>query len=522
MRVRRLKKRNLNNHTTMKLFKSLLLFIALAMGTCSCEDNEPTVNKHPSGVPSIEIEPNASPSTLWMPVFLSDGMVVQQKSVATLWGKVNPGAKVLGYGSWDNKGVTTTADSDGRWLLDIPTPAGSKDSYTITIRDSHGGAKVIRDVLVGEVWHFAGQSNMEMPMRGFGSVANGNYQPVADADKEIAATAAMSHLRYFKVGYQPSDVLMDDVRSNKWWKASIASEAKEFSAIAFFCGRKMASELNVPVGIICTPYGGTRIEAWMPAERLNSFAKDDYKDKSELTGTAIEKSSPGVLYNGMVYPIQNYTIRGWAWYQGESNRDNSFAYARLQQAMVDEWRKAKGDTKAEIPFYYVQISGTGTNTDTYGADLIQAQWDALKLIPNSGIVTSSDCGDQIQGIHYPNKKTPGERLGNLILHDIYGRTDLKVAPPMVESVKYEGGKATVSFSNGEGLHATGSTIPYVQLVDAAGNLHTATATIVNGKMEVSSASVAEAKGVRYCYMSWHLSTVFNEAGIPLAPFKHSK
>ena len=190
--------------------------------------------------------------------------------------------------------------------------------------------------------------------------------------------------------------------------------------------------------------------------------------------------------------------------------------------MVDEWRKAKGDTNAEIPFYYVQISGTGKNTDTYGADLIQAQWDALKLIPNSGIVTSSDCGDQLQGVHYPNKKTPGERLGNLILHDVYGRTDLKVAPPMVESVKYEGGKATVSFSNGEGLHATGSTIPYVQLVDAAGNLHTATATIVNGKMEVTCASVAEAKGVRYCYMSWHLSTVFNEAGIPLAPFKHSK
>ena len=93
---------------------------------------------------------------------------------------------------------------------------------------------------------------------------------------------------------------------------------------------------------------------------------------------------------------------------------------------------------------------------------------------------------------------------------------------MVESVRYEGGKAIVSFSNGDGLHATEGTIPYVQLVDAAGNLHTATATIVNGKMEASSAAVAEAKGVRYCYMSWHLSTVFNGAGIPLAPFKHSK
>lgn len=506
----------------MKLFKSLLLIVALAMGTCSCEDNEPIVGKHPSKTPTIEIDPYAAPSTLWMPVLLSDGMVVQQNSNATLWGKTNPGATVLGYGSWDNKGVTTTADTDGRWRLDIPTPAASLEPFVVTIKDSHGGSKSVKDVLVGEVWHFAGQSNMEMPMRGFGSVANGNYQPVTNADKEIAAAASLPHLRYFKVGYKASDVPLDDVRENKWWRASIASEAKEFSAIAFFCGRKMATELNVPVGIICTPYGGTRIEAWMPAERLKTFDANDYKTASELSEAAAKKSAPGLLYNGMVCPIQNYTIRGWAWYQGESNRDNSHAYARLQQAMVEEWRKAKGDTNAEIPFYYVQISGTGKNTDTYGADLIQAQWDALKLIPNSGIVTTSDCGDQVQGIHYPNKKTPGERLGNLILHDIYGRTDLNVAPPMVESVRYEGGKAIVSFSNGEGLHATEGTIPYVQLVDAAGNLHTATATIVNGKMEASSAAVAEAKGVRYCYMSWHLSTVFNGAGIPLAPFKHSK
>ncbi len=494
----------------MKYLKTLTLITLFALGTCSCSEEPPVVNKH------------FSPSKLWMPVILSDGMVVQQNSVATFWGRTNPNATVTGLASWSEQSVETTADADGRWQLDIPTPAASMKEYSIHIKDSHGGLKYISGILIGEVWHFAGQSNMEMPMRGFGSVANGNYQPVTDADKEIASSTSMSHFRYFKVGYQPSDTLMYDVRQNKWWKASSTTDAKEYSAIAFFAGRKIASELNVPVGIICTPYGGTRIEAWMPAERVRTFKPDEYKEASELSESAAKKSAPGLLYNGMVHPIQNYTIRGWAWYQGESNRDNSFAYARLQQAMVDEWRKAKGDTEAQIPFYYVQISGTGKNTDTYGADLIQAQWDALKLIPNSGIVTSSDCGDQVQGVHYPNKKTPGERLGNLILHDVYGRTDLKVAPPMVESVTYEGGKATVSFSNGEGLHSTDSTIPYVQLVDATGNLHTATATIVNGKMEVSSASVAEAKGVRYCYMSWHLSTVFNDAGIPLAPFKHSK
>ena len=495
----------------MKSLKSFVLVALVLLGTCACtEPDEPVVGKHPK------------PSKLWMPVFLSDGMVVQQNASAAYWGTTNPNATVTAEASWTDEVVVTKANAEGEWKLEIPTSAASMEPQRVVIRDSHDGAKHINDVLVGEVWHFAGQSNMEMPMRGFGSVANGNYQPVANANEEVAATANMSHFRYFKVGYQASDVPMNDVRENKWWKASVATEALEYSAIAFFCGRKMATELNVPIGIICTPYGGTRIEAWMPASRLSSFNPADYKEASELSESAAKKSAPGLLYNGMVHPIMPYVVRGWGWYQGESNRDNSQAYARLQQAMVDEWRKAKGDTNAQMPFYYVQISGIGSNSDEYGANLIQAQWDALKLIPNSYIITTSDVGDT-NFIHYPNKKVPGERLANLILNKSYDRTDIKVEAPMVSGVNYLSDKVVVSFENGEGLHSSEATIPYVQLVDSAGKLHTATATIkADGTMEVSNASVSNPKGVRYCYTSWHISTVFNSAGIPLAPFKHSK
>lgn len=491
----------------MKRFIGLCFAIAaLAVGFCACEEvgGEPDGGKHPQ----------TTPSRLWMPAFLSDGMVVQQNSVATFWGRTNPNATVSALASWHSTEIQTKADAGGGWKLDIPTSAGSMEPQTVTIKDSHNGEVVIEDVLVGEVWHFAGQSNMEMPMKGF------TNQPVANSKQEIAASVDMSHLRLYLVGRQASNVPLNEVANNKWLKASVADEARSFSAIAFFAGRRMAKELGVPVGILCTPYGGTRIEAWMPASRLYSFAPDDYKSANELSESVVAKSAPGLLYNAMIYPTLNYTVRGWGWYQGESNRDNPYSYARLQQAMVEEWRKAKGDTDAQMPFYYVQISGIGKD-DISGADVIQAQWDALKLIPNSALITTSDVGDY-DCIHYPNKKVPGERLGDLILHKTYGRTDIKVGGPLVRSVRYEGSKVVVTFTNGEGLHATQSPIPYVQVLDSFGNLHPATASIVDGTMEIRAEGVDEPRGVRYCYSTWHLSTVFNDAGIPLAPFKHRR
>lgn len=494
----------------MKSVKRVILFVALALGIMACDKEDA---KPPIEPPTTE---------LWMPVFLSDGMVVQQNSVATYWGRTNAGATVWGEATWSNERVSTTADAEGFWRLDIPTPAASMTKHLVSISDSHLGRKTIKDVLVGEVWHFAGQSNMEMPMRGFGSVENGNYQPVTDAEQEIAAATGLDYFHYFKVAYQASSTPMEDVRENTWWRASNATEAKEFSAMAFFCGRRLATELGVPVGIICTPYGGTRIEAWMPTARLATFNPDDYKDASELDASAAKKSAPGLLYNGMVYPIEKYTIRGWAWYQGESNIDNAHAYARLQEALVDEWRKAKGDTACKLPFYCVQISGFSTKTDDSRAKMVEAQWDAVNLIPNSDIITTSDVGDQ-KLIHYPNKKTPGERLANLLLYRTYEQQDINPYGPKVESIRYEGNKAVVALSNAGGLKATEQPIPYVQVAGSDGVFYTATATIgANGTLMASAPQVSAPKAVRYCFMSWHLSTVFNEAGVPLAPFRSDR
>lgn len=497
----------------MKHFFTFLLSLLFICSLSACSKSGES--ESPQHQPAIA-------SQLKMPVFLSDGMVVQQNASATYWGTTNPHATLQAKASWHDEPITAVANDWGQWKLQIPTPAASKTPHQVVITDSHNGTKIIRDILIGEVWFFAGQSNMEMPMRGFGSVANGNYQPVTNAEEEIATTKTLSHLRYFKVKYQASNTPQSDVKQNTWWRASIPTEAREFSAIAFFCGRSIVTKLDIPVGIICAPYGGTRIEAWMPIERLRKFDPDDYKEASELSEDAAKKSAPGLLYNGMVYPLNPYTIRGFAWYQGESNRDTAHSYARLQEAMVEEWRKAKGDNSTALPFYYVQISGIDAKLDTYGAPLIEAQWDAQRLIPNSDLITTSDVGDS-NFIHYPNKRTPGERLANLILYRTYGCKDINPYGPKVASIRYSGNKAIVSFYNGQGLHATQTPIPFVQVAGSNMVFYSATATINDaGELEASSPSVSAPKAIRYCYTRWHLSTLFNEAGVPLAPFRSDR
>ena len=277
----------------MKGISSLLVVMLLFVGSCSSSEKDP-----------LSLPPAVLVSKLDVSGVLCDGMVVQQEAAATCWGVANPYEQVSGCASWHPKAVTAMADGEGHWRLDIPTPKASMEPQWVEICDASGATHRIEDVLIGEVWHFAGQSNMEMPMRGFGSVAGGNYQPVNNAEEEIAAAAHLSHLRYFKVGYQASESPTEQLRETTWWRASVAEEAREFSAIAFFCGRRLATELAIPIGIICSPYGGTRIEAWMPAERLSAFHPDDYKEASELSESAAKKSAPGLLYNGMVYPIE--------------------------------------------------------------------------------------------------------------------------------------------------------------------------------------------------------------------------
>ena len=488
-----------------------LIFAALLLSVCSCSGEN--AGGRESGEGNYVTE---GTSALALPYIMGNHMVLQQNADVNIFGTANRGVKVTVEPGWSDRKFETIVPDSGHWIVKIPTPAASFTSHDITVRDSQKGIKKIYNVLVGEVWMTAGQSNMEHPMRGFGSTATGNYQPVLDAESEIRDTDIPS-FRYFKDKYQLSQVPMDNTKESAW-ELCKPSASPEFEAMAFFFGKALSETLNVPVGIIGCAYGGTRIESWMPVEVLASFSASDYQDAADL-GDPGHKSAPGNIYNGMVLPVMDYTIRGWLWYQGESNRDNAHAYARLQEEMVACWRAAKGDKDAKLPFYFMQIAPFKSSDDISGAELRAAQMEAFHMIPNSGISSAGDVGDY-STIHYPNKKVPASRLVLWPLYNEYGRKDINPMGPVLRSAVRSGSVIKVTLDNAEGLHIDGASTDFAQVAGSDGKLVKAEVKLADdGTLEFSAPSVSAPVEVRYCYSTWHVSNIYNGAGLPVFPFK---
>lgn len=462
-------------------------------------------------------------SALEIPYILSDSMVLQQNCKANIWGKATPGAKITVSVSWSSKKYSTKVPADGEWCIAVKTPAATFTPQTVVIRDSEGGEKRIGDILIGEVWFSAGQSNMQHRMCGFGSVEKGNYQPIENFEEELK-DADIPGFRYFREPMALSDTPKFNT-AKAAWAVSTPENALDFQAIAYFFGRKLSRDLNVPVGIIGCAYGGSRIEAWMSRESLSKFPDEDWKDTADLKRKEgeLNKQIPAQIYNGMLLPVMPYTVKGWLWYQGESNRDNYKAYPALMKEMVQSWRAMKGDRKNELPFYIVQLAAFKAN-DTFGAaNVRQAQLEAYRIIPNSGIVNACDCGS-LKTVHYPGKKVPAERLVMWVEAKDYGISLIDPMAPVATGMTVSGNKATVSLSNARGLHigAGRDSVGFAQIAGSDGVFHDASVSIEGETLVFSSPEVKDPVYVRYCHSSWCLGSVYNADGLPVFPFNLEK
>jgi sialate O-acetylesterase len=312
----------------------------------------------------------------------SDSMVLQQDSNAKIWGKALAGAQITVTPSWDGKAYRCKADSDGKWEVEIKTPKGSYKAYDVIVKGD-GATVKIKDVLVGEVWLASGQSNMEMPMRGFYN------SPVENAYDYICAPAAKEKIRMFTVPirqtYEPQDMTEGS------WKGAEPSTVPEMSATAFFFARRLNEMLDVPVGIVSCAYGGARVESWTPKEILETYPDEDLS--RETIEATMHYTRPYLAYNAMLCPVKGYTIKGFIWYQGCSNVGKHDQFVERMSIMVDHWRDCWGDDAAELPFYMVEIAPyryKPLQLVSYAALLRQAQHEAAKAIPNSGIVVTND------------------------------------------------------------------------------------------------------------------------------------
>lgn len=449
-----------------------------------------------------------------LPQILSDHAVLQQQTEVKLWGKAVPNTTVNVTPSWNNQTITAQSDNEGRWQVSIQTPAADFTPYSIEFSD--GEITRIQNILIGEVWFCSGQSNMEMPLNGFWNC------PIEHANETIATSGEWNAIRMATIPKTGALTPQEHVAGS--WKESNPFNAPYFSATAFNFARMLHRVLRVPVGIISCAWGGSRVEGWLPREVVEGFRDVDLKKeiKKPEKGKEWDYYTPTVMYNGMLKPLQRYTIRGFLWYQGESNIFNYQFYAPMMTAMVQLWRNVW--EAPDMPFYYVQIAPYKyENSRNTGAALLrEAQVEALKTIPNSGIVPTTDIGDEFC-IHPPQKDVVGLRLATLALTKTYGIRRLPSNGPMMTKVDYADKKAIVTFDNAPaGLFPTFSELEGFEIAGADKKFYPAKAKIVGrtNTVEVWSEEVAQPVAVRYAFRNYVGNiTLRNTFGLSAFPFR---
>ena len=266
-----------------------------------------------------------------LPALVGSNMVLQREREVNLWGEASPSKKVTVTTSWDGRKYTTQSDSDGKWLLKVSTPAAG-GPYTIRISD--GDPVTLENVMIGEVWVCSGQSNMQMSMTGnLGEPVDGGVEALIEAPK-------YKDIRLFYTPMVTSPQPVDTCGGE--WKVSSSESVAPFSAAAYFFARDLNDALGVPVGLIQTAWGGTRIEAWMP----EATAREVEADIVQTNDRFENPNKVGYLYNAMIRPLLNMTARGFIWYQGESNvhTNNYPHYAHYMEKLVSQWLRG-GDRR---------------------------------------------------------------------------------------------------------------------------------------------------------------------------------
>jgi len=654
-----------------------------------------------------------SPTELRLSNLFNDHMVLQQDTLVSFWGQATKGIKVSLHSSWGAQ-ATTVSDEKGNWIVQLNTPKADSKSHTVTVKTKKNTIE-IQDVVMGEVWLASGQSNMEMPMKGFKYAKV--HELVEGAEEEIA-NANCPDIRMFTVKRTIAFAPQENIEGN--WAVCSSETLAEFSAVAYYFGKKLHQELNVPIGLIHSSWGGSPAESWArldliekikgfenTSKRLEiandpntpynkwvarhasvkwdslievdnfkwvdenhleflsgdynddawqdaavtsigeAFEKDDFNgigwirqqlnidslpqgdlvfdlgetddlytvfingqmigrkeywgvassrytfssdvlkkgqntiairfidvwgegglnvdrnrgiyvgDKKtialnedwklnmvcyltggnfyilesgdeEITLASPERmphqsNSPTTLNNGMIAPLAPYTLKGFIWYQGESNQGRAEQYKTLFPAVIDSWR-AQWNNPA-VPFYYVQIApyaGYESASKTPGritsAELRESQMLALTK-SNVGMAITTDVGDA-KLIHPPKKKEVGERLARWALNKDYGYSDLVHSGPIYKSVRFSNGKALVSFDHvGSGLYCPDNKIKHFEIAGSDGKYYPAKSRIIGKEVMVWSNSVPQPKGVRLGWKNYFEINLFNKEGLPASSFR---
>lgn len=446
---------------------------------------------------------------LRLPAILSDNMVLQRETTVNIWGWSTPGKKVSVTPSWERKTYATNADDNGKWLVRIETPAAG-GPYEVSV-SSAGQTISLKNVLIGEVWICTGQSNMEMPVAGFWS------QPVDGASETVVGSPNDRNVRFATIWRQTSRFPEEDC-ATEWCVPSLKS-TPAFSAFAYFFARRLSEALDMPVGVIASSWGAARIEAFMTRDAI-ARVDDSYFDL--LDNSKLIQSRAEYLYNGMIAPITRFTARGFHWYQGAANTFNCRIYADLMASMAKLWREAWGNPSMLFCIEQLTPFAGGKATDISRSIVVEQQYKALSMIPNSFIVPTSDYYNEHMA-HLPSKQSLGERAAFITLVKAYGlESELPADPPIYTDAEFCEGKAVVSFRNAwYGLLPVHDEIIGFEIAGTDRKFYPARARILPKRpaVEVSSPQVPEPVAVRYAFRNKLRSNLTNTTGLPAYPFR---
>jgi len=480
-----------------------------------------------------------------LPSVLDDHMVLQQNCDVTLWGWAFEGEVVVIETSWGVK-TQAVANAQGEWRVQVKTPAARPIDQglhpeDITFTAAQANRIQIKDVLIGEVWLCSGQSNMTMMLGPDYPKGNNSWfgEKFWNAESGRSDRPALRVFNVEKNGRAaprddckgllldhtilPKDArgLMPDVRTG--WQLSTPETAQYFSAIAYYFAVRLQEKLNVPVGLVTSAYGGSKIQAWISQEALQqlpAYAK---------TTPKVNRLGANSLFNGMIAPLTPMTFRGVLWYQGESNVGDSAAdYATLLKTLIADWR---GRFAQNLPFGIVQLANYDNPWgDTKAALVREAQAVVAAEVPNTGMAVAIDLGQAC--IHPPDKRDVANRLALWARATIYGETNLVYLSPHYQSHKVTGASIRVRLATGGAalmsakLNADGETVPTpqeplrgFQIAGADEKWVAADAVIDGDDVVVSSAGVSSPMSVRYAWATNPQGcNLYNTAGLPAAPF----
>lgn len=447
-----------------------------------------------------------------LPDILSDNMVLQQSTSVKLWGKANPNSVVKVQPSWVKMTTTVKTDNKGNWQASIQTPQATFTPQTLAFSD--GEVLTLKNILIGEVWLASGQSNMEMPLNGFWNC------PIKGANETIALSGQNKGIRFATVpktpAYEPQETC-----PGKWMESNPNNSAW-FSATAYHFAQTLYHSLDVPVGIIVCSWGGSRVESWTNRQILETYPDIDLTKKG--IEDVQEWKRPLVMYNGMLKPLSNYTIKGFIWYQGESNVGKEDVYAQRFATMVELWRKDWG--LGNLPFYYAEIApwiyGDG-ELGTSGALLREAQFKSQFIIPNSGMISTNDLVEEYEktNIHPKNKTDVGKRLAYLALNQTYEFKNIAAHGPEYKSMEVKDGKIILSFNYApDGFNRENDILGF-EICGSDKVFLPATAKLDNNNLKIilSNDQITMPVAARYGFRNFQPGNLANTRELPVVPFR---